>query len=116
MSGNIMQIVDLAHCENCTIKHRGLCSAASPEALAELSLIANPHHYATGQTIILEGVPVDFVANVVSGIVKLTKTMLDGRQQIRERCRTVLPEPQVIRGDCRSASRSEAAIIGRNAR
>jgi CRP/FNR family transcriptional regulator len=59
-----------------------LCSAASPEALAELSLIANPHHYATGQTIILEGVPVDFVANVVSGIVKLTKTMLDGRQQI----------------------------------
>jgi CRP/FNR family transcriptional regulator len=77
-----MQIVDLAHCENCTIKHRGLCSAASPEALAELSLIANPHHYATGQTIILEGVPVDFVANVVSGIVKLTKTMLDGRQQI----------------------------------
>jgi CRP/FNR family transcriptional regulator len=77
-----MRIVDPAHCENCAIKHRGLCSAASPEALAGLSLIANPHHYATGQTIILEGVPVDFVANVVSGIVKLTKTMLDGRQQI----------------------------------
>ena len=82
MSGNIMQLVDLAHCETCAIKHRGLCSAASPKALAELGRIANPRHYTTGQTIISEGVPVDFVANIVSGIVKLTKTMPDGRQQI----------------------------------
>jgi len=82
MSGNIMKLVDFAHCDNCAIRHRGLCSAASSEALAELSRIANLHHYTTGQTIISEGVPVGFVANVVSGIVKLTKTMADGRQQI----------------------------------
>ena len=77
-----MQHADLTHFENCAISHRGLCSAASPEALAELNRIANPRHYATGQTIIPEDVPVDFIANVVSGIVKLTKTMPDGRQQI----------------------------------
>jgi CRP/FNR family transcriptional regulator len=77
-----MQHADLTHFENCAIRHRGLCSAASPEALAELGRIANPHHYTTGQTIISEGVPVDFIANIVSGIVKLTKTMPDGRQQI----------------------------------
>ncbi len=77
-----MQHADLTHFENCAIRHRGLCSAASPEALAELNRIAHPHHYATGQTIISEDVPVDFIANVVSGIVKLTKTMPDGRQQI----------------------------------
>jgi len=82
MSGNIMQVVDLAHCEDCAIRHRGLCSVASPKALAELNRIASSHYYAAGQTIISEGVPVDFVANVVSGIVKLTKTMPDGRQQI----------------------------------
>ena len=82
MSASVMQLVDLAHCEKCAIRHRGLCSAASPEALTELGRIANPHHYTTGQTIISEGVPVDFVANVVSGIVKLAKTMPDGRQQI----------------------------------
>jgi CRP/FNR family transcriptional regulator len=78
----VMQHADLTHFENCAIRHRGLCSAASPEALAELNRIAHPHHYRTGQTIISEDVPVDFVANVVSGIVKLTKTMPDGRQQI----------------------------------
>jgi len=82
MSGNIMQVVDLAHCENCAIRHRGLCSAASLKALAELNRIANSHYYIAGQTIISEDVPVEFVANVVSGIVKLIKTMPDGRQQI----------------------------------
>jgi len=82
MSGIVTPLVDPTHCETCTIRHRGLCSAASPDALAELNRIANPHHYAAAQTIISEDVPVDFVANVVSGIVKLTKTMPDGRQQI----------------------------------
>jgi CRP/FNR family transcriptional regulator len=88
MYGSATPLVDLANCENCAIRVRGLycpschCLAASPEALAELARIANPHHYRAGQTIISEGVPVDFVANVVSGIVKLTETMPDGRQQI----------------------------------
>jgi CRP/FNR family transcriptional regulator len=82
MSGIITPLVDLAHCENCAIRHRGLCSAASPEAIAELNRIANLHRFSVGQTVVSEDVPVDFVANVVSGVVKLTKTMPDGRQQI----------------------------------
>jgi CRP/FNR family transcriptional regulator len=82
MYGSATPLVDLAHFKNCATRHRGFCSAASPEALAELDRIANRHHYAIGQTIISEGVSVDFIANVVSGIVKLTKTMPDGRQQI----------------------------------
>jgi CRP/FNR family transcriptional regulator len=82
MSGNIKPLDNLSHCETCAIRHRGLCLAASGEAIVELDRIANPHHYTTGQTIVSEGVPVDFVANVVSGVVKLTKTMSDGRQQI----------------------------------
>jgi CRP/FNR family transcriptional regulator len=82
MSGIVTPLVDMAHCETCAIRHRGLCSAASREALVELNRIANRHEYVAGQTIISEDVPVDFVANVVSGIVKLTKTMPDGRQQI----------------------------------
>jgi len=88
MYGSATPLVDLAHCENCAIKARDFfcpschCLAANPEALAEVGRIANPHHYMIGQTIISEGVPADFVANIVSGIVKLTKTMSDGRQQI----------------------------------
>lgn len=82
MSASIVQLVDLAHCQNCVIRHRGLCSAAGADALEELGRIASSHHYVTGQTITLEASPVDFVGNVVSGIVKLAKTMPDGRQQI----------------------------------
>ena len=88
MYGSTTPLVDLAHCENCAIRAQEFycpschCLAASPEALAELGRIANPHHYTTDQTIISEGVAVDFVANIVSGIVKLTETMPDGRQQI----------------------------------
>ena len=88
MYGSATPIVDLAHCENCAIRASESycpschCLAASPEVLAEVGRIANTHHYTTGQTIISENVPVDFVANVVSGIVKLTKTLPDGRQQI----------------------------------
>jgi CRP/FNR family transcriptional regulator len=88
MYGSATPLVDLANCENCAIRVRGLycpschCLAASPEALAELARIANRHHYTTGHTIVSEGAPADFVANVVSGIVKLTETLPDGRQQI----------------------------------
>ncbi len=82
MTGIVTPRINLAHCLNCAIRHRGLCSAASPEALAELDRIANRHQYVAGQTIISEDLPADFVANVISGIVRLTKTMPDGRQQI----------------------------------
>jgi len=88
MYGSAAPLGDAAHCEKCAIRAQAFycpschCLAASPEALAEVGRIANPRHYATGQTIISEDVPVDFVANIVSGIVRLTKTMTDGRQQI----------------------------------
>jgi CRP/FNR family transcriptional regulator len=50
--------------------------------LRKLSQIAHRKHYTAGQTILSDQEPVDFFANVISGTIKLTKTMPDGRQQI----------------------------------
>lgn len=50
--------------------------------IRRLSQIAHRKKVAPGQTIISDEEPVDFFANVISGAVKLTKTLPDGRQQI----------------------------------
>ena len=48
----------------------------------KLAQIAHRKKVSAGQTIISDEEPVDFFANVISGAIKLTKTLPDGRQQI----------------------------------
>ena len=72
----------LRKCDHCLIRHRALCSMADDEALAELNRIGHVRSFATGSTIITAGEKMPFVGNVRSGVVKLTKVMSDGRQQI----------------------------------
>ena len=48
----------------------------------KLAQIAHRKKIHAGQTIISDEEPVDFFANVISGAIKLTKTLPDGRQQI----------------------------------
>ena len=50
--------------------------------IKKLAQIAHRKKIPSGQTIISDEEPVDFFANVISGAVKLTKTLPDGRQQI----------------------------------
>lgn len=50
--------------------------------IKKLAQIARRKKLSVGQTIISDEEPVDFFANVISGAVKLTKTLPDGRQQI----------------------------------
>ncbi len=52
------------------------------EQLLRLSEIAHRRKYAAGQMIMSDEEPVTFFANVISGTIKLTKTIADGRQQI----------------------------------
>lgn len=69
-------------CDQCLIRHRALCSAAGNDALAELNRIGHIRSFPAGSTIITAGEPMPFVGNVRSGVVKLTKVLADGRQQI----------------------------------
>jgi CRP/FNR family transcriptional regulator len=69
-------------CNHCPIRHRAICGALSREGLARLNQIARQKKYRDGETIFIEGDEVNYLGNVLSGIVKLGKLLPDGRQQI----------------------------------
>ena len=72
----------LQRCEHCVVRHQAVCGAMDEVQVRKLSHIAHRRKIPAGQTIISDSEPVDFFANVISGAVKLTKTLPDGRQQI----------------------------------
>lgn len=71
-----------ARCEHCAIRHQAVCGALSDEQLVHLNKIAKRRRIAAGQVIMSDEDQAAFFANVISGVVKLTKTLNDGRQQI----------------------------------
>lgn len=69
-------------CETCTIRHRAICAVLSGAELSKLSQIAHRKRYKAGQIILADGEKAHFFGNVTEGVVKLAKTMADGRQHI----------------------------------
>lgn len=72
----------LLRCENCAVRNQAVCGAMDNQQIVRLNAIARRRKLAAGQTIMSDQDKAEFFANVVSGTVKLTKTMPDGRQQI----------------------------------
>ena len=72
----------MQRCDHCPVRHQAVCGAMEESQLKRLAQIAHRRRIPAGQTIISDTTPVDFFANIISGAVKLTKTMPDGRQQI----------------------------------
>lgn len=71
-----------AKCSTCAVVNRALCRAADPCALAELDRISHVRRYRRGQTVLCEEAEAPIVGHVVSGVLKMTKTLKDGRSQI----------------------------------
>ena len=69
-------------CRACEARHRGICGALSPEQLAELSKHTTKMVYSAESEIAPVGAEVMRQANILSGVVKLSKLTADGRQQI----------------------------------
>lgn len=69
-------------CDTCPIQNRAICKAASHPAAQELEKISRNRLVSAGQTILAQESEIGFVGNVVSGVVKLSKTLEDGRQQV----------------------------------
>jgi len=69
-------------CNHCVIRHRTICSAPRKADLARINQIARQKTYQAGETIFFEGDEVNYLGNVLSGVVKLDKLLPDGRQQI----------------------------------
>ena len=69
-------------CQTCAIRHQAVCGALKDDELTRLNQIARHRNFAPGQIVMSDDDRAEFFANVVSGVVKLAKTMPDGRQQI----------------------------------
>jgi CRP/FNR family transcriptional regulator, anaerobic regulatory protein len=72
----------MTRCDTCAIRHRSVCEALDRTQLAALSRISGRKLVPKGQTILSEGERSNVFGNIVSGVVKLTKSLEDGRQHI----------------------------------
>ncbi len=71
-----------ALCASCEVRHRGVCGALHPDQLVVLARSSSRQTGRRGSQLIGESEAIDHYSNVLSGVVKLTKTLSDGRQQI----------------------------------
>jgi CRP/FNR family transcriptional regulator, anaerobic regulatory protein len=69
-------------CRACEARHRGVCGALSPSQLVSLNRQSTRKSVDAGSELIGESQETKTYANIISGVVKLTKMMSDGRQQI----------------------------------
>ena len=69
-------------CDTCAVRHKAACGALSETEIARINEIAHHKTLPPGHTILTDHGEMTFFANIISGVVKLTKTLMDGRQQI----------------------------------
>ena len=69
-------------CRACRARHNGVCGALNPQELADISRHSRTKTAGHGETLIFDDEPVYHYANIIRGVVKLSKIMADGRQQI----------------------------------
>lgn len=69
-------------CRACESRHKGICGSLNPDQLLHLSRHTTKHVYRSQAELITVGEDVHTYSNILSGVVKLTKLMADGRQQI----------------------------------
>lgn len=71
-----------ALCRSCEARHKGICGALKAEELKKLGKQSSRIEVAAGTGLVALGARQDRFANILSGCVKVTKLMPDGRQQI----------------------------------
>ena len=67
---------------NCVIYNRSVCSAGTPEALAQLNRISHRRSYPRGSVIQAQGEHCHIVGNIVEGVVKLSNASINGDDHI----------------------------------
>jgi len=69
-------------CQSCEARHRGVCGALEPFQLVALAKTSSKRKICAGAELVGDSEAVTGYSNVLSGVVKLSKTLADGRQQI----------------------------------
>ena len=71
-------------CRACEARHRGICGALDAQELLKLGRTSSRHEYNAGTTLVAAGEHAEQCSNILSGVVKLSKLLPDGRQQVVE--------------------------------
>jgi CRP/FNR family transcriptional regulator len=69
-------------CQSCESRHRGMCGVLNPVELVELARHTHKARHAPGSELIGDSTEIRSYANVMKGVVKLSKVLEDGRQQL----------------------------------
>lgn len=69
-------------CSQCPVGKYSICGSAEGQLQQDLNAISHDRHYSAGETILYEGEKGGIVGNVISGVVRVLRTLADGRQQI----------------------------------
>lgn len=79
---NVQRKIASLTCDSCTVKDRSICATLSRAELVQLNAISRFEDFPAGARILRMGDRQDFFATLVSGTIKLTKGLADGREQI----------------------------------
>lgn len=109
----------LGRCFGCLVRERGVCDALQGDELEHFSRISHARTFAPGEQILSSDQEPDFFAAITSGVVKLTKVLVDGRQQV---VALLMPPDCIGRADGRqnpyfaeAATRTELCCFSRSA-
>lgn len=69
-------------CRSCESRHRGVCGALTSDQLLRLAKHSTRRTVGVGEELMGESIATTSYSNIISGVVKLSKMMADGRQQI----------------------------------
>lgn len=69
-------------CQNCEARHRGICGVLTEDELLNLSKTSRQVVRKAGEKLINDADPIESYASVMRGVVKLSKVLEDGRQQV----------------------------------
>ncbi|MEW9921315.1 transcriptional regulator FnrL [Marimonas sp. MJW-29] len=73
---------EFTSCSDCNIRYRAVCATCDADELRKLEDIKYYRTFDAGQQIMFEGDDMHFVASVVSGAARLSRTLPDGRLQM----------------------------------
>lgn len=69
-------------CESCVVRNRAICAILSDQELAVLNQLGRQQTIRRGQTLMWEGDEALLCANIIEGVMKLSTSTADGREQI----------------------------------
>ena len=72
----------MSSCQTCVIRNRAICASLNEKELEALNHIGRRIDIERGQTLMWEGDDSTLVANVIDGVLKLSTSTSDGREQI----------------------------------